>query len=197
MQYQVTDKEAQLAKNPHHIFNLNILLTHLFLSLTILKTTGEPLMFILIPVISISVLSYIYFRGQQKRQQDSWFIAAHWTLAWRRGRLLIMSYIAAIAIVLIYSLIQMVMPSGLAMNDFSDKGTSTPIFQIIVMFFGSAIIFFTVLITFLQTGISVYDCSKGIIDKNIERYIPRTEHSNSELGEYDDKAERRDAPTEK
>lgn len=187
MQYQVSNEESQKAKNPHHIFNLNILLTHLFLSLSILKTSGEPLMFILIPLISMSVLAYIYFHGQKKRQTDTWFVAAHWTLAWRRGRLLIMSYIVALLMVGVYNLIHWLLPGGLSMNNFSAEGGSTPIFQVITMFFGAAIIFFTVLITFLQTGISVYDCSKGIIDKNIEKYVPRDENANKELGEFNDK----------
>ncbi|UQB42384.1 hypothetical protein JX580_00260 [Thiomicrospira microaerophila] len=188
MQYQVTEDEAQRAKNPHHIYNLNILLTHLFLSLTVLKTTGNPVMFILIPLISIAVLSYIYFRGQQKIKHDTWFVAAHWVLAWRRGRILIGSYIVGLTLVAIYSLVQWIMPGGLSMNNFADDGSSTPIFQIITMFFGGAIVFFTVLITFLQTGISVYDCSKGIVDKNIVKYLPRNEQSNIELGEFDAKA---------
>ena len=185
MQYQVDDQEAQRAKTPHHIFNLNILLTHLFLSLTILKTSGEPLMFILIPVISIAILGFIFYKSKQKRDTDTWYVSANWLLAWRRGRLLIMSYAFAITIVAIYHVFQMIVPSGLSMNNFSDDGGSTPIIEVIIMFFGAAIIFFTVLITFLQTGISVYDCSKGIIDKKIENFLPRTENSNAELGEYD------------
>ncbi|WP_029933535.1 hypothetical protein [Thiomicrospira pelophila] len=189
MQYQITESEAHRAKNPHHIFNLNILLTHLFLSLSVLKTSGEPLMFALIPLISVMVLSYVYFHGQKKRQSDTWYVAANWVLAWRRGRILIASYIAAIVIVGAYELIQFIMPGGLAMNNFSDTGGSTPIFEIITMFFGGALIFFAVLITFLQTGISVYDASKGIIDKNIARYIPRDEKSNPELGEFNDHPE--------
>lgn len=186
MQYQVTDDESQRAKNPHHIYNLNILLTHLFLSLTILKTTGNPVMFILIPLISIAVLSFIYFKAQQKIKQDTWFVAAHWMLAWRRGRILIASYIVGLTLVAIYMLVQWIMPGGLSMNNFSDDGSSTPIFQIITMFFGGAIVFFTVLITFLQTGISVYDCSKGIIDKKMVQYLPRNDSANIELGEFDD-----------
>jgi hypothetical protein len=186
MQYQVTDEESQRAKNPHHIYNLNILLTHLFLSLTILKTTGNPVMFILIPLISIAVLSFIYVKAQQKIKQDTWFVAAHWILAWRRGRILIGSYIVGLTLVAIYMLVQWIMPGGLSMNNFADDGSSTPIFQVITMFFGGAIVFFTVLITFLQTGISVYDCSKGIIDKKMSQHLPRDAKSNTELGEFDD-----------
>ncbi len=195
MQYQVSEDESQRAKNPHHIFNLNILLTHLFLSLSILKTSGEPLMFALIPLISIAVLTYIYVHGQKKRQTDTWFVAAHWTLAWRRGRILIMSYIAAFILVALYNLVHWILPGGLSMNNFSAEGGSTPIFQVITMFFGAAIIFFTVLITFLQTGISVYDCSKGIVDKNIAKYLPRDAQSNPELGEFNDKPQPQQSDT--
>lgn len=195
MQYQITQSEAHRAKNPHHIFNLNILLTHLFLSLSILKTSGEPLMFILIPLISGLVLGYIYWNGQKKRQADSWFVAANWVLAWRRGRILLASYIGAIVIVGVYELVQFIMPGGLAMNNFSDTGGSTPIFEIIAMFFGGALIFFAVLITFLQTGISVYDASKGIIDKKIAQYIPRDENANPEIGEFNDRPEPKQDPS--
>lgn len=187
MQYQITESEAHRAKNPHHIFNLNILLTHLFLSLSILKTSGEPLMFILIPLISIMVLSYVYFHGQKKRETDTWYVAANWTLAWRRGRILIGSYIIAIIIVGVYELVQFILPGGLAMNNFSEEGGSTPIFEIITIFFSGALVMMAVIFTFMQTGISVYDASKGIIDKNIAKHIPRDENANPELGEFNDR----------
>lgn len=187
MQYQVQDDEAQRAKNPHHIYNLNIILVHLFLSLSILKTTGNMLMFILVPLISIAVLSFIRYKAYQKMRDDTWFVSAHWMLAWRRGRLLIISYAAAIFVVSLYLLLDWITPSGMTMNNFAEDGSSTPIFQIITMFFGGAIVFFTVLITFLQTGISVYDAGKGIVDKKMANFVPRNEHSNAELGEYNDR----------
>lgn len=182
MQYQITDDEAQKSKSPHHIFNINILLTHLFLSLSILKMSVNLAWMILIPLISTAILLYIRANGLKKlKENTSWFIAANWILAWRRGRLLIASYLIAIGIVLIFQLFSMIMPSGgLAMNNFSDDGSSTPIFEYITMFFGGALVFFTVLITFLQTGISVYDCSQGIIDKKIEKFAPRDANSNPE-----------------
>lgn len=186
MQYQVTEDEAQVSKNPHHIFNLNILLTHLFLSLSILKMSLSMWYFILIPGISIAVLSYVYFKGKQKVKTDSWFVAANWILVWNRGKILIYSYIAAIVIVGLYSLINMIIPSNFVMNDFSEDGTSTPIFQIITMILSSVMVLVAVIITFLQTGISVFDCSQGVIDKKIAKYLPRDENSNPEIGEYDE-----------
>jgi hypothetical protein len=48
------------------------------------------------------------------------------------------------------------------------------------------VIFVAVLITFMQTGISVYDAGKGIIDPKIEKFLPRGDDANAELGEGDD-----------
>lgn len=191
MQYVVTEEEAQKAKNPHHIFNLNILITHLFLALIILKFGVGLSWLLIIPVISTSLMLFIRFTGRKKmREAKSWFIAANWMLVWRRGRLLILSYLVAIAIVAVFQLFSMMLPAGgLAMNNFSDDGSSTPIIEYIVMFFSGTLVFFAVLLTFLQTGISVYDCSQGIIDKKICACIPRDDTSNAEKGEFNSTAQ--------
>lgn len=187
MHYQVTHDEQHLAKNPHHIYNLNVLITHLAISQVSLELGhGDPKYFILVPLISISVLSYIYFHGKKVAETGSWFVAAHWQLAWRRGRLLIMAYSAAIVIMLFSHLTGSLLGGGLMMNDFSTDNSSTPIHEKITMFLSAVLIFVTVLITFLQTGISVYDAGKGIIDPSIAKYLPRDESSNAELGEGSD-----------
>lgn len=187
MHYQVTSDEQHLAKNPHHIFNLNVLITHLAISQVSLEIGhGDPTYFILVPLISMMVLSYIYFHGKKVVERGSWFVAAHWMLAWRRGRLLIMAYIAAIVIMILSHFIGSLLGGGLMMNDFSTDNTSTPIHEKITMFLSAVLIFATVLITFLQTGISVYDAGKGIIDPSIAKYLPRDDASNVELGEGTD-----------
>ncbi|SFR63832.1 hypothetical protein [Thiomicrospira sp. ALE5] len=187
MQYQIEDHEAQSAKTPHQIYSLNIILLHLLLPVALLKTSSNMAVFILVPILSIAVLSYIRFKANQIVADDSWFVRANWMLAWRRGRLLMISYAVASVLVMLYLIINVLMPSGMTMNNFADDGSSTPIFQVIIMFFGAAIVFFTALITFIQTGISVYDASKGIIDKQISHYLPRTDASNIEKGEYNDR----------
>lgn len=198
MHYQVTAEEQYVAKNPHHIFNLNILLVHLALSKVSLELGGgEPLFFILVPFISILVLSYIYFHGKTLAKTKSWFVAAHWQLAWRRGRILIMAYIAAIIVMLISHLIGLVTGGGLMMNDLSLDGGSTPIHEKITMFLAAVLVFVAVLITFFQTGISVYDAGKGIIDPKISQYLPRDENSNPELGKGDDEVSPETAKTVK
>lgn len=187
MFYNITKKEAFAAKTPHHIFNLNVILTHLAMSKVALEIgDGSPINFILIPIISMIVISYLYFKSKQKSLEESWFVAAHWTLAWRRGRILIISYLVAITLFIIATFIGSLLGGGMMMNDFSADGSSTPIHEKIIMFLSAVIVFFTLLVMFLQEGISVYDAGKGIIDPSITKYQPRNEHSNEELPDKND-----------
>lgn len=186
MRYQVDKDEKFLAKNPHHIFNLNVLITHLAISKVALELGGgNPFYFLMVPGISLLVIAYLYFHGQKVQTRGSWFVSAHWMLAWRRGRNLMISYAVAVVVLVLATLLGDVFGSGLMMNDFSESGSSTSIIQKIGMFFAGVVVFFTVLYNFLQTGISVYDAGKGIIDKKIERFLPRDAQANAEIGEGD------------
>jgi len=196
MQYQVTPEEQRLAKNPHHIFNVNVIVTHLAISQVSLEVGhGNPWYFLLVPFISGLVIAYIYFHGQQVIKTQSWFIGAHWTLTWRRSRNLIIAYAVAIAVIGLSALLGNLFGGGLMMNDFSTEGTSTSIVQKIGLFFGALVVFFTVLYNFLQTGISTYDAGRGIIDPKIEKFIPRNETSNAELGKGSDEVATSSTPS--
>ncbi|WP_127469996.1 hypothetical protein [Thiomicrorhabdus aquaedulcis] len=181
MHYQVTPAETSAAKTPHHIFNINIIITHLFMSMIVLEI-GQTLELLLVPLVSSMVIGYLYYRKNQTAQQDSWFVAAHWLLAWRRGRILLLSYAVALAMVAIYSVIDMIFPGGFSMNNFSTDNSQTNLGEIITIRFAAVVIFVAVLITFMQTGISVYDAGKGIMDPAIEKHLPRTATSNVPLG---------------
>lgn len=186
MRYEVTEQDTRLAKNPHHIFNINVIVTHLAISQVALEIGhGSPVGFLLIPAISGAVIAYLYFHGQKVAATQSWFVGAHWTLAWRRGRNLLIAYGVAIVVMTLAALLGDLFGGGLMMNDLSmdDENSSTSIIEKIGMFFGALVVFFTVLYNFLQTGISVYDAGKGIIDAKIEKFHPRDENANAELGE--------------
>lgn len=184
MRYLVTDEDKHRAKNPHHIFNINVILTHLAISQVSLEIGGgNPAWFLLVPLISSLFLAYLYFHGQKVAANSSWFVGAHWILAWRRGRNLLIAYGVAIVVIGLATLLGNLFGGGLMMNDFSDDGSSTSIIQKIGLFFGALVVFFTVLYNFLQTGISVYDAGRGIIDAKIEQYHPRDASANEPLGE--------------
>jgi len=181
MKYKITKEEAHIAKNPHHIFNLNVILVHLAASQIILEISGgNYFWFILIPVISTMIFTYIYKHGQQVAKTQTWFVAANWTLAWRRGRMMLIAYGVAIVVITVSYLIGS-MSGGMMMNDFSDDDSSSSIISTIGMFFGAVVVFFVMLLNFILTGISVYDASKGIIDEKISQFLPRDENSNEEI----------------
>ncbi len=186
MQYQTTQQELNQAKIPHHIFNFNILITHLFAAYTILEIGhGAMLPFLIIPAVSTLVIFYLCRQVAQKRA-ESWYVAAHWLTACRRGKWLIRAYIAAISLMLIYLAIDTLFPGGLKMQDFSNPdGGSTNITQIITLYFAAVIVFVTVLLTFIQTGISVFEAGQGIVDDKIETLLPRPDDMNAPLGKSD------------
>ncbi|MBN2864408.1 MAG: hypothetical protein JXK16_00200 [Thiotrichales bacterium] len=188
MHYQVTDHELHAAKTPHHIFNINIILTHLFFSMIVLEI-GQTFELLLIPLISSLVIATIYFKAKKKAKTETWFVASHWLLAWRRGRILLFSYALAIGMILVYLLIDSIFPGGFSMNDFSTEGTKTNLGEIITIRFAAVVIFVAVLLTFMQTGISVYDAGKGIQDPKIAKLLPRDDNANIELGEGDDEVQ--------
>lgn len=185
MHYCVTEKEKRQAKTPHHIFNLNIIITHLFMSMIVLEI-GDSLELLLIPLISSLVIAYLYLTSKKVAQTNTWFVASHWVMAWRRGRILLISYAIAIGMVLLYLLIDMIFPGGFSMNDFSTEGTQTSLGEVITLRFAAVIIFVAVLLTFMQTGIAVYDAGNGISNPDVEKILPRDEHANRELKSSDD-----------
>jgi len=188
MHYRVTADEKSRAKTPHHIFNINIIMTHLFMSMIVLEI-GDTLELLLIPVLSSIVIIYIYLTAKKKAKNDTWFVASHWMTAWKRGKILLYSYALAITMVLVYYIIDTVFPGGFSMNDFSSTGTQTNIGEVITLRFAAVVIFVAVLITFMQTGISVYDAGNGIADPKIEKLLPRDANSNEELGEGSDEVQ--------
>lgn len=182
MHYSVTDDEKRRAKTPHHIFNINIIITHLFASMIILEI-GNTAALLLVPIISSLVIFWLYKKQQSVAKNDSWFVASHWLMAWRRGRILLISYVIAVVMVLIYMLFDLMFPGGLSMNDFSTEGTQTNLGEIITLRFAALVIFVAVLITFMQTGIAVYDAGSGISNPKIEKWLPRDEHANAKIAD--------------
>jgi hypothetical protein len=181
MRYKVTEQEIHAAKTPHHIFNINVIITHIIFSVLVLEIGDIPAL-LLIPLISSLVIFYLYHHKNSANVQSSWFVSAHWMLAWRRGRILLFSYAIALAMVAIYWIIDQVFPGGFSMNDFSTDNSQTNLSKIITIYFAAVVIFVAILITFTQTGISIYDAGEGILDPAIEKLVPRDANANEALG---------------
>lgn len=98
MQYSAaTDAEITRAHAPHNLFVSGLFLFDLLMApAAIALEIGMA--GLLIPLAcSGALIAYIYLRS---KTITSWFVAAHWQLAWLRGRLLLLGY--AISAVLIF-----------------------------------------------------------------------------------------------
>jgi len=97
MRFEVTETEVKRAQFPHNLliaglFAFNLLVAPAVIALHI----GMP--GLLIPLLSSSALvAYIYLRG---RKDTSWFVAAHWRLAFLHSKWLMLGYAVTAALIL-------------------------------------------------------------------------------------------------
>jgi hypothetical protein len=101
MFFDVEPSQLRQAKTPHELSLFNLMFFHLLLgagTVVVLLTRAEILQDLggaayLLPLsASLSVIGLIHFRAHQARQRDPWLIAAHWQIAMRRSRLLLIAY---------------------------------------------------------------------------------------------------------
>ncbi len=98
----VSDSEKKAARWAHDLFVLNVLFFHLLLTPATIML-GIGLKGLLVPLAaSLAVIAYIYFRRQRDRR---WFVAAHWRLAFKRCKLLLIGYALTGAILLLAELL--------------------------------------------------------------------------------------------
>lgn len=92
-----TDAETGLAQAPHNLFVSGLFLFDLLMApAAIVLDIGMA--GLLIPLACSGALIFnIYLRS---RKTTSWFVDAHWRLAWSRGRLLLLGY--AISALLVF-----------------------------------------------------------------------------------------------
>ena len=85
----VSDSEKKAARWAHDLFVLNVFFFHLLLTPATIML-GIGLEGLLIPLaLSLMVITFIYFRSQRDHR---WFVAAHWRLAFKRCKLLMIGY---------------------------------------------------------------------------------------------------------
>ncbi len=88
--YDVTAEEIQQARQPHELFLINLITNHILIFVATLGFAShnvEPVM--IVPVISLGILSYTLWRAKRSLMSDTWYVMAHWQVAARRSRFFI------------------------------------------------------------------------------------------------------------
>lgn len=98
MIYSATPGERKSAQEPHNIFILGLFLFDLFMTPAVIGLK-IGMIGLLIPLLcSGSLIAFLWLRS---RRAATWFVAAHWRLAYMRGRLLLIGYAISAALIFI------------------------------------------------------------------------------------------------
>jgi hypothetical protein len=101
MQIEVEPTLRNRAKTPHELFMANLFAFHLLLTPALLALGVGEWGLVLPPSLSGMVIGYTYLRARSIGSGGSWFVGAHWRLAFKRYKLLLIAYGITAAIMLL------------------------------------------------------------------------------------------------
>lgn len=88
VQFNITQEESTRAKWPHEIFLINLVFNHIFVFVATLAVYKNfPLLPLIVPILSFSIMGYILFKAKQVANSDeTGFVKANWEIAAKRNR---------------------------------------------------------------------------------------------------------------
>lgn len=102
MLFEVNDLEKKKAKIPHDLFLVNLIGNHILMFVSTLGLASSWIwpMF-LVPIVSVSILSYTLWRGKKSLSIDPWYVACHWQVAVKRSKIFIKMLIIPLVALLV------------------------------------------------------------------------------------------------
>ncbi len=86
----ISEEERKQARHPHEYYLVNLITNHILVFVALLgMARQEPHLILIVPAISISILTYLVWRARLSRKRDSWYVFCHWQLCARRSRFFI------------------------------------------------------------------------------------------------------------
>lgn len=162
MQFEISDEEKRRAKVPHEILLVNLIGNHILwfiAALGIAKSYWQPVA--LVPIVSVAILGYIFWRGRRSARLDSWYVQAHWKICMARSRLF--SYM--LGLLLVVSVLGWVGYSYLGMMDIAVKA--------IIGGAGLLPVMVTVLVLIVLESDALHQANSGLVaDAYVKRSPP-------------------------
>lgn len=160
MNIHVPASVSSQAKTPHNLFMLNLALFHLLMTpATIALGVGEA--GILLPLfLSLAVMAYTWRRANAGH--DDWFVFAHWQLAVRRYRLLLIAY----AVTAVLLLLGWLLTLGTADPNMRD------ILQTVLLRIAVMPVVLMVMVNFYLESSAIFQASHGEIPDSIVKRFP-------------------------
>ncbi len=161
MQISIDDAQRRKARTPHELLMINLAAFHLMLAPAAIALGIGTWGLLLTPLFSGMVILFIYLRGKRAEHSDPWFVMAHWKLAWRRCRLLLIGY--AVSAVFI--------GGGILLASGSKEKTMRDIIVTIATRIGVMPTVIIVLVSFVLANMALEQANKGEVpDAVAERY---------------------------
>jgi len=86
----ISDEQRKQARHPHEFFLINLITNHILVFVGLLgMAKQEPWLLLIVPAVSILILTYLVWRAAISRKRDPWFVFCHWQLCARRSRFFI------------------------------------------------------------------------------------------------------------
>lgn len=83
----ISPQDAKRAGFPHELLLINLILNHVLIFIASMGLAGSyPLLPLVVPVISVSILGFIFYRARRALTRDPWFVSAHWQVCAHRSR---------------------------------------------------------------------------------------------------------------
>ena len=160
MNINVPASVSSQAMTPHNLFMLNLALFHLLMTPATIAL-GVGVLGILLPLfLSLSVMAYTWRRANGAH--DDWFVFAHWQLAVRRYRLLLIAY----AVTGVLLLLGWLLTLGTADPNMRD------ILQTVLLRIAIMPVVLMVMVNFYLESSAIFQATNGEIPDGIVKRFP-------------------------
>lgn len=87
MQYDIPSDQLKQAKQPHELFLINLIFNHILVFIAALSIVDSiPYFIFIVPLTSVSILSYTLWRANKSLTCDPWYVKCHWHICTRRSK---------------------------------------------------------------------------------------------------------------
>jgi len=162
MLFEIEDQLRRSAKTPHELFVLNLAVFHLLLAPAAIVLKIGIAGFLIPLAASLAVISFTYLRARRGRRRDPWFVAAHWTLAARRTRILLT----------VYAIGGTILGAGLLVASGIDEQTTQDIVLTVFSRIAAAPLLIGVMLGFVLESGALYQAGRGEIPDALARKFP-------------------------
>ncbi|OOZ41042.1 hypothetical protein BOW53_05465 [Solemya pervernicosa gill symbiont] len=156
MKYEVSAEDIKRAKTPHEIFLINLVFNHVLLFVAFLTAQSLQFLLLIVPIFSVTVLTYTFYRARRSLKIDPWFVKCHWQICARRS----LGFLTMLAIMLVVMVIVYLWSGGdLKPQHWALAGV------------GALPTMITVLVLIVMESDAMHQANQGMVSKTVaERY---------------------------